>query len=304
MLLNNKIVKDITIDKKYNYVIINLKQRKDLVRMAINVKYDVVSDYEVESIATVSKQGVYSKIFAGIFITILAYFVGLSMNFPQYIASEFMGIIIWFALIFGQYAMYGIINRNSAKGKSSLVPYTLYAVVEGLQLSFLITIFSVIYAGSAGLSTQDFNMVLLLVVTGVLIISVITGIVAARMPVTTKTLNFMASVNRIILITVISVGAMFMVSMIASLFGNTTLMNNFNNLYYGFGFAGIAFSVIFVIMASFGLLSAFYYVNVAQERGAKKQYEWLLATGVLANIVWLFIEVLKLVLKLLSNSRR
>lgn len=272
--------------------------------MAINVKYDVVGDYESESIATVSKKGVYNKIFAGIFITILAYFAGLSINFPQYIANEFTGIIIWFALIFGQYAMYGIINRNSSQGKSSLVPYTLYAIVEGLQLSFIVTIFAIIYSGSAGLSSADFNMILLLVTAGVLIVSVITGLVAAKMPVTTKTLNFMASINRVILITVISVGAMFMISLIASLFGNATLMNNFYDLYYGFGFAAIAFSVIFVVLAAFGLLSAFYYVNVAQANGAKKQYEWLLATGVLANIVWLFIEVLRLVLKILSSSRR
>lgn len=272
--------------------------------MALNVKYDVVNDLEYDTDIVVTRKGVYSKIFLGLFIVIVSYYVGLTINFPSYIANQTLGILLWFALIFGQYAMYGIIARNSQKAKSSLVPYLLYSVIEGLMLSYIVTIFAVIYTTGTGITPAEISLVLMGVTSGVLIISIVTGFVAAKMPVNTKTLDFFGSINRVIRITVLSVMAMLGISLLFSLFGNQALLTNYLELFYGVGPAGIAFSAIFVVLAAFGLLNAFYYVNVAQAQNAKKEFEWILATGVLANIIWLFIEVLRLALKILASSKR
>ncbi len=62
--------------------------------------------------------------------------------------------------------------------------------------------------------------------------------------------------------------------------------------------AGIAFSVIVVAVAAFSLLLDFDFIEQGAEYGAPKYMEWYGAFGLMVTLVWLYIEILRLLLKL------
>ncbi len=61
---------------------------------------------------------------------------------------------------------------------------------------------------------------------------------------------------------------------------------------------GIAFSVFAAGLAAFNLALHFDFIEKAAERGAPKGMEWYAALGLLVTIVWLYLELLRLLAKL------
>lgn len=64
---------------------------------------------------------------------------------------------------------------------------------------------------------------------------------------------------------------------------------------------GIAFSGFVIVLASLMLLLDFRFVEDGVQRGLPKYYEWIGAFGILTTVVWLYIEILKLLAKLKSE---
>ena len=67
------------------------------------------------------------------------------------------------------------------------------------------------------------------------------------------------------------------------------------------GAIGIGFSVFVVALASLNLLLDFQFIDQGVQRGLPKHYEWIGAFGLLTTLVWLYIEMLRLLAKLRSN---
>lgn len=67
------------------------------------------------------------------------------------------------------------------------------------------------------------------------------------------------------------------------------------------GLIGIGFSVFVVIIAALNLVLDFDFIEEAAARGAPKQMEWYAAFGLMVTLVWLYVEILRLLAKL--NSR-
>jgi uncharacterized YccA/Bax inhibitor family protein len=61
---------------------------------------------------------------------------------------------------------------------------------------------------------------------------------------------------------------------------------------------GIGFSLLVVVLASLALVLDFQCIESGVERGAPKHMEWYGAFSVMVTLVWLYIEVLRLVSKL------
>lgn len=72
-------------------------------------------------------------------------------------------------------------------------------------------------------------------------------------------------------------------------------------LIHGNGTVGIAFSVFVVGIASLCLVADFDFIERGVERGAPKQLEWRAAFGLLVTLIWLYLEILKLLAKLASR---
>ncbi len=64
------------------------------------------------------------------------------------------------------------------------------------------------------------------------------------------------------------------------------------------GLFGIGFSVFVVILASLNLVLDFDFIETGVERGAPKYMEWYASFGLLVTLVWLYLEILRLLAKL------
>tara|TARA_B100001123_G_C15015963_1_gene909511 strand:+ start:140 stop:877 length:738 start_codon:yes stop_codon:yes gene_type:complete len=88
----------------------------------------------------------------------------------------------------------------------------------------------------------------------------------------------------------------YIINMIMSFFGSSIPLINSNSLY------GIGFSLFVVIIASLNLVLDFDFIEQGAENGAPKYMEWYGAFGLMVTLIWLYLEILKLLAKL--NSRR
>ncbi|MDX2148036.1 MAG: Bax inhibitor-1/YccA family protein [Planctomycetota bacterium] len=61
---------------------------------------------------------------------------------------------------------------------------------------------------------------------------------------------------------------------------------------------GIGFSIFVVVLASLNLVLDFQFIEDGAAAGAPKHMEWYAAFGLLATLVWLYIEILRLLSKL------
>lgn len=64
---------------------------------------------------------------------------------------------------------------------------------------------------------------------------------------------------------------------------------------------GIAFSLLVVLLASANLVIDFDFIEKGAERGYAKHMEWYAAFGLLVTLVWLYLEILRLLAKLQSR---
>ena len=65
---------------------------------------------------------------------------------------------------------------------------------------------------------------------------------------------------------------------------------------------GIGFSVVVVIVAALNLVLDFDFIEQGVEQGAPKYMEWYAAFGLLVTLVWLYLEILRLLSKLQSRN--
>ncbi len=72
-------------------------------------------------------------------------------------------------------------------------------------------------------------------------------------------------------------------------------------LIHGNGPVGIAFSLFVIGIGALCLVADFDFIEKGVERGAPKQLEWRAAFGLMITLVWLYVEVLKLLAKLVSR---
>jgi uncharacterized YccA/Bax inhibitor family protein len=64
----------------------------------------------------------------------------------------------------------------------------------------------------------------------------------------------------------------------------------------------IGFSLVVIVIASLNLVLDFDFIEEGAEKGAPKYMEWYGAFGLLVTLIWLYLEILRLLAKL--NSRK
>jgi len=67
---------------------------------------------------------------------------------------------------------------------------------------------------------------------------------------------------------------------------------------YGSSLVGIGFSIFVVIIAALNLVLDFDFIEQGAQCGAPKYLEWYAAFGLLVTLVWLYLEILRLLVKL------
>ena len=89
------------------------------------------------------------------------------------------------------------------------------------------------------------------------------------------------------------IALLYLVTFIAGLFG----FSLFSSL-FGSGIIGVGFSVVVVSIAALNLVLDFDFIEQAADRGAPKYLEWYGAFALMVTLVWLYLEILRLLAKL------
>ena len=87
----------------------------------------------------------------------------------------------------------------------------------------------------------------------------------------------------------------YLVSMVMGFFGTSIPM------IHSSGPLGIGFSLFVVTIAALNLVMDFDFIERGSEMGAPKYMEWFAAFGLMVTLVWLYIEILRLLSKLASR---
>ena len=90
----------------------------------------------------------------------------------------------------------------------------------------------------------------------------------------------------------------YLISLILSFFGIDIVILNATNG----SMMSIGFSVFVVIIASLNLVLDFDFIEHGAEIGAPKYMEWYGAFGLLVTLIWLYLEILKLLAKLSNRD--
>jgi uncharacterized YccA/Bax inhibitor family protein len=161
-------------------------------------------------------------------------------------------------------------------------PYAVltYAALQGLFLGGLTTLFEASYPGIA---IQAF-MLTAAVFGGMLVIY--------RMGIIPVTENF-----RIALFSAMSaVFAVYMITLLFSLFNGPQIP-----YIHGSGPIGIGFSLLVIGLGALCLAADFDFIERGVENGAPKNLEWRAVFGLLVTVVWIYLEILRLLAKMRSR---
>ncbi|MBS1496610.1 MAG: Bax inhibitor-1/YccA family protein [Bacteroidetes bacterium] len=108
-----------------------------------------------------------------------------------------------------------------------------------------------------------------------------------------KVIQATPTFKKVIIIATISIGVFYLVCWIITLVGSNAPSFIFQSTPIGIGF-----SVFVVALASLNLILDFDMIEKGAEMGAPKYMEWYGAFGLLVTIVWLYMEILRLLSKL------
>jgi uncharacterized YccA/Bax inhibitor family protein len=164
--------------------------------------------------------------------------------------------------------------------QSSGISAPIYAVFEGLLLGGISAIFEMQYHGivmrAVALTLAVFAAMLFLYRSGII-------------KVTEKfKMGIFAATAGIALV--------YLVSFIAGLFGAQL------GFLYGNSNFSIGFSLVVVAIAALNLVLDFSFIETASEQGAPKYMEWYGAFGLMVTLIWLYLEILRLLSKLASRD--
>jgi uncharacterized YccA/Bax inhibitor family protein len=91
------------------------------------------------------------------------------------------------------------------------------------------------------------------------------------------------------------IALLYLISFVLSFFGKSI------PYIHQSGAIGIGFSVFVVIIAALNLVLDFDFIENGEAAGAPKYMEWYAAFGLLVTLVWLYLEILRLLSKMRSR---
>ena len=165
---------------------------------------------------------------------------------------------------------------TSFKPKFARFSAPVYAALEGVFLGGISKVYESQYNG---IVTQA-----LLGTVGVFIVMLVLY--------QTRILRVTPKMQKMVMAATVGVGLIYLVGFVARMFGD------------GLGFInspsalGIGFSVLVVGIAAFNLALDFDLIEKLERTGAPRWMEWYAAFGLMVTVVWLYLEILRLLSKL------
>jgi uncharacterized YccA/Bax inhibitor family protein len=217
---------------------------------------------------TMTLQGTVNKTGLSLLILLAA----ASFTWRQVTPDEPVSPLLWLGLLGG--AVVGLVTAF----KPAFAPVTtpIYAALEGLFLGGLSGLYELRYPGivmnAVGLTFGCLAALLAAYSSGLI------------RPSENFKLGIVAATGGIALLYMVSMGLGFFGKSIPFIHESTPI--------------GIAFSVFVVGLAALNLVLDFDFIEDGARRGAPKYMEWYGAFGLLVTLVWLYLEILRLLRKL------
>jgi uncharacterized YccA/Bax inhibitor family protein len=188
--------------------------------------------------------------------------------------ASIMGFL-WLGLIGGL----AVAFTTMFKRQWASVTAPLYALLQGLVLGGISAIFENQYPGiviqAIGLTFGTL---------GVLLLSYKSGWIK-------PTENF----RLMIVAATGGIAILYLISFVMGMFGSSIGFIHSNGLF------GIGFSLFVVAIAALNLVLDFDFIETATEQGAPKYMEWFGAFSLMVTLIWLYLEILRLLAKLRSR---
>jgi len=197
------------------------------------------------------------------------------INIEQFIENGFLTILMIGSAISGFIISLVIIFKK----EFSAVMVPIYAIIEGVFLGLISVVFEKLYPGIVidALALTFGTLFCLLLAYKSRLIKVTENF----------KLGIVAATGGIFLI--------YMATFILGFFGVNIPFIHEN------GLIGIGFSLFVVVIAALNLVLDFDFIENASKRNVPKYMEWYGAFGLLVTLIWLYLEILKLLAKLRSR---
>lgn len=179
----------------------------------------------------------------------------------------------------------GLVSALVISFKPKTAPFLapIYAAAEGMVLGVISAVYNSAFAETA--PNIIINAVMLTLLCAFIMLTVYrSGIIKVN-----------GTFMRVLSVSMITICVYYLGGMILSLFGVDMSM------LHGSSPLSIGISIVIVAVAAFSLLADYKFIEDASAAGAPKQMEWYGAFGLMVTLVWLYLEILKLLGKL--NSR-
>ena len=166
--------------------------------------------------------------------------------------------------------------------KKAWSPFTapIYAALEGLFLGGISAIFEYQYPG------------IVIQATGLTLGTLASLLVLYKLGIIQPTENF----RLMIVSATMGIAVLYLISMIMNMFGSSGIGFIHSN-----GLFGIGFSLFVVAIAALNLVLDFDFIEQGAELGAPKYMEWFGAFSLMVTLIWLYLEMLRLLAKLRSR---
>lgn len=220
---------------------------------------------------------------------------GFSFLFMSLFVTVFLGII-WATL-------YRTLTKDHGP-VFNLITFVVTSAFAGLFLGNAL-IFAVAIIGSYAPEIDLMTVISALqITTGATFIAVLGGIVALPfLKMDGKAIKFFRNVSIILISLTFISGIMWIIGYIFSIFGMNFILDLYYQLVYGLGPVSIMFSILAILAAEFLFLISLSRAKYAVGR-EPKHMEYFYSIILVNAIIRIYVEIFKLVLKLLANKNR
>lgn len=220
-------------------------------------------------------QGTYAKTF--LLLVIVCVTAIWSWESILQRSSEVNWMLFWAPSLMG-FVLAMIMSFNPRLSPLLAIPY---AVAQGLLLGAVSGVYAQAYDGIVGQAVFTTVAVFLAVLVGY----------------QTGLLKPTGKFQRIVVTAILGIAMYYLLSLILGIFGiQTPLIDSYSGW-------GIAFSVLVVVTAALSLVLDFDFIEQASKRKYAKYFEWYSAFGLMVGLIWLYMEILRLLAKIAANRQ-
>lgn len=220
--------------------------------------------------APMTVNGAINKTFVLFALLLAASFVVWDLFFKGFVDKVMMLGMVGFVTSIISFIVI-MFNRNALK-----IAAPVYAVSEGLVLGGISAMFEKSYPGIA---IQAITMTF--AALGSMLILYRIGAIRCT-----------EKFRSVIFISTLSIAGVYLISFIGSFFGmQVPGLNSSSTL-------GIGISLVIVVIASLNLIIDFDFIEQGAQNMLSKNFEWYGAFGLMVTLVWLYLEILRLLSKM------